>query len=181
MATGFVYEAQHIRRVQRVRVVRGRSEAMQSNQDVRKTKSWGGWPLAAAAIGAFLVAGTMATPAEADSNFEHGFEDQLGRIFAFEAVNLGKHVLFQSAAHTSWDNHRDRHHGGYNRHHRYVRYEGHNGHGKHYWKSPRRHHAPKNNHWRKHDHGREYYRDRHHGDRRREHRHDRSCRSSHTY
>ncbi len=151
---------------------------MQSNRDVRKTGRWGGWPLAAAAIGAFLLAGATAAPAQADSNFEHGFEDQLGRIFAFEAVNLGKHVLFQSVAHP----YRDRHHRSYDSrdHHRYVRYEGHHGHGKHYWKSHRRHHAPKHNHWRKHDHGREYYRDRH-GDQRREHRHDRSCQSSHTY
>ena len=150
------------------------------HRDVCKTGRRGGWPLAAAAIGAFLLVGTTAAPAQADSNFERGFEDQLGRIFAFEAVNLGKHVLFQSGAHTSWGNHRDRHHRSYDRQHRYVQYESHRGHGKHYWKSQRRHHAPKNNHWRKHDHGREYYRDRHE-DRRREHRHDRSCRSSHTY
>ena len=153
---------------------------MQSNRDVRKTGRWGMWPLAAAAIGAFLLVGTTAAPAQAGSGFEHGFEDQLGRIFAFEAVNLGKHVLFQGVSHP----YRGSHHRSYYRsnrsdHHRNVRYEGHQGHGKHYWKSQRRHHK-RHDRWHR-KHGRDDYRDRHDGDRGREHRHDRSCRSSHAY
>jgi hypothetical protein len=42
-------------------------------------------------VGAFLL--LQAAPARADSNFERGFEDQMGRILAYEAVNLGKHIL----------------------------------------------------------------------------------------
>ncbi len=144
---------------------------MQSNRDVRKTGRWGGCPLAAAAIAAFLLAGTTAAPAQADSNFEHGFEDQLGRILAFEAVNLGKHLLFQGVSHP----YRGTHHRSYDRgdHHRYVHYGDHRGHGRHYWESRRRHHAPRRDHWRD--------RDRHRGDHRREHHHDRYCRSRHVY
>jgi len=44
-------------------------------------------------LGAVVLGLAAAAPAAADSNFERGFEDQLGRIAAVEAVNLGKHVL----------------------------------------------------------------------------------------
>jgi hypothetical protein len=150
---------------------------MQSNRDVRKTGRWGMWPLAAAAIGAFILVGTAPAPAQAGSGFEHGFEDQLGRIFAFEAVNLGKHMLFQGVSHP----YRGTNHRSYDRgdDHRYVRYESRHGYGKHYWKSRRRDHK-RHDRWQR-KHGRDDYRNRHDGDRGREHRHDRSCRSSHAY
>jgi hypothetical protein len=44
-------------------------------------------------LGAVVLGLAATAPAAADSNFERGFEDQLGRIAAVEAVNLGKHVL----------------------------------------------------------------------------------------
>jgi hypothetical protein len=48
----------------------------------------------AAAFAALLGAGLLsAAPARADSNFERGFENELGRILARETVHLGKHAL----------------------------------------------------------------------------------------
>lgn len=75
----------------------GEVQAMR-NRDVRKPGR-AGWPLFVAAIGSFLWLGATAAPARADSNFERGFEDQMGRILAYEAVNLGKAVLFQGVVH----------------------------------------------------------------------------------
>ncbi|HVN40249.1 MAG TPA: hypothetical protein VMW19_18970 [Myxococcota bacterium] len=57
----------------------------------------GGARIAALAIAVVAIAGVART-ARADSHFENGFEDQLGRILAFEAVQAGKAVLFHGAA-----------------------------------------------------------------------------------
>lgn len=65
------------------------------NPELRRSRRTLGWPLVAAALAAFLWVGTAAAPASADSNFRRGFEDQMGRIMAYEAVNLGKAVIFQ--------------------------------------------------------------------------------------
>ena len=56
-----------------------------------------GWPLCLRRPSGALLRGgqSPARRPSADSNFERGFEDQLGRILAYETVNLGKHVLFQ--------------------------------------------------------------------------------------
>jgi hypothetical protein len=67
--------------------------------ELRKSGHWSGWPLLAAALAAFLWVGAAAAPARADSNFRRGFEDQMGRIMAYEAVNLGKAVIFQGVVH----------------------------------------------------------------------------------
>ena len=69
------------------------------DRNVRRTKRSGVWPLTLAALGTFLWVGASASPARADSNFERGFEDQMGRIMAYEAVNLGKAILFQGVVH----------------------------------------------------------------------------------
>jgi hypothetical protein len=50
-------------------------------------------------IGTFLLLQGAPAPARADSNFERGFEDQMGRILAYEAVNLGKHILVRGVLH----------------------------------------------------------------------------------
>ncbi|MGH0032819.1 MAG: hypothetical protein ACQGVC_23745 [Myxococcota bacterium] len=57
------------------------------------------WSFALAVLGTFLWVGATAAPAHADSNFERGFEDQLGRILAYEAVNAGKEILFHGIVH----------------------------------------------------------------------------------
>jgi len=69
------------------------------NLELRESRHGAGWPLVAAALAAFLWVGTAAAPARADSNFRRGFEDQMGRIMAYEAVNLGKAVIFQGVVH----------------------------------------------------------------------------------
>jgi hypothetical protein len=69
-------------------------EVMLSDRSVRLARRRAGGLVAASAfIGAFLLVGAAPTSARADSNFERGFEDQMGRILAYEAVNLGKHIL----------------------------------------------------------------------------------------
>jgi hypothetical protein len=80
-----------------------------------------------------------AAPASADSNFERGFEDQMGRILAYETVNLGKHVLFQGVAssHYGHDTYRGDHY-------RYA-YEP-----KRYERRHRRHHRYQDRHDRRH-------------------------------
>ena len=52
---------------------------------------WRLWLLCGTTLALFGAA----APASADSNFERGFERELGRILAHEAVNAGKAVLFQ--------------------------------------------------------------------------------------
>src|SRR5262245_60794786 len=53
--------------------------------------------IAALAIAVASITG-VATTARADSHFDNGFEDQLGRILAFEVVQAGKALLFQGVA-----------------------------------------------------------------------------------
>ena len=131
---------------------------------------------------AFLFAGVAAAPAQADSNFERGFEDQMGRILAYEAVNLGKHILFQGVVAPYQTAHQ-----GYRYDHRYDRgdrYRTPAYYGDHYRK-PRyvkRHPGPKHDHWRRYDHDRHYWKKekrhrRHHRHHRRHHRphHDDDC------
>jgi len=78
---------------------------MERNRDVSGSRGAGsaGWAfrgLALAGFGTALMLGlALAAPAAADSNFERGFEDQLGRIAAVEAVHLGKHLLLHGAGH----------------------------------------------------------------------------------
>lgn len=79
------------------------------DRDIRQSTRRAGWPLAIAAVGIFLWVGAAAAPARADSTFERGFEDQMGRILAYEAVNLGKNILFQGIVHPA-------RHGGYGGH-----------------------------------------------------------------
>ncbi len=52
------------------------------------------WHVAGLALGAALL---MGASARADGDFENGFEDQMGRILAFEAVQAAKAVLFYGA------------------------------------------------------------------------------------
>lgn len=50
-----------------------------------------------ALAGVALVSGALlfaASPAQARNDFKNGFQDQLGRIAAFEVVRAGKYVLF---------------------------------------------------------------------------------------
>lgn len=150
---------------------------MLSNRDVHESRRWVGWPVAVAAIGAFLLVGSAA-PAKADSNFSRGFEDQMGRILAYEAVNLGKHVLFQGVAQSV--NHRP-YRGDDHRYDRDRRRDS-----RHYYRTDYR--RPQHNHWREHDHDREYYKGdrnrskhRRHWRHKREHRHDRHCKARHRY
>jgi hypothetical protein len=70
---------------------------MEKHREVWETQRLGPWSLAAA-LGAVLFAGLLtATPARADSNFERGFENEMGRILAHETVALGKHVIAQAS------------------------------------------------------------------------------------
>jgi hypothetical protein len=112
------------------------------------------WRVAGLALGAALL---MGASARADGDFENGFEDQLGRILAFEAVQAAKAVLFYGApvpvavpipyvapsyyaptvvVGSSWwpwysaprgHDHGHRHHYTPPRHHRHDRYCGHGG------------------------------------------------------
>lgn len=52
------------------------------------------WRVAGLALGAALL---MGASARADGDFENGFEDQMGRLLAFEAVQAAKAVLFYGA------------------------------------------------------------------------------------
>lgn len=148
-----------------------------------------GAPLALAAIGAFVWMG-MAAPARADSNFERGFEDQMGRILAYEAVNLGKHILFEGVVHPATYGHTPAHGPGYayeTRPHptqvqvhytrNEVRYPG-------YRRVPQHTHEHGARPWRfdRHDRGNHYGHDRGHAKWKRDrhdwdrgHRHDRHC------
>jgi hypothetical protein len=139
-------------------------------------------PLTLAALGAFLWVGASAAPARADSNFERGFEDQMGRIMAYEAVNLGKAILFQGVVHPAV--HHDTHGHGYAPttqvvyRDRYVPVHTH-AHGKRpvrWGHDDHRRHPGKHYGHAKHDrydrHDRRGHKDRHD----RGHRHDRSCR-----
>jgi hypothetical protein len=117
-------------------------EVSQSRRSVR-------WSAVAAAFGAVLVAGLLsAGPARADSDFQRGFEHELGRILAHETVHLGKHVIYHGGAphavrtvyverypvvhaprhHRHWrpriarlERRHDRHHRRHHRHHRDCR------------------------------------------------------------
>lgn len=146
-------------------------------RNARNTRRWGGWPLAAAAIGAFFLSGATATAARADSNFERGFEDQMGRILAFEAVSLGKQVLFQGVAHSHQTAHYDRGYGDY----RFTRYGDGYRHGKRVRWHHRRGDGPRHDHWKAYDYRRDFHRDRHRAEHRRHRRHDRHCRAHHAY
>lgn len=52
------------------------------------------WRLVLLCGGTLTLLGIAAAPAAADSNFERGFERELGRILAHEAVSAGKAVLY---------------------------------------------------------------------------------------
>ena len=45
--------------------------------------------------------GLLAAPAHAGSEFDDGFEDQLGRLFAYEAFSLGKWIVGSAYAHAA--------------------------------------------------------------------------------
>ena len=127
------------------------------------------WPLVLATVGAFVLVGTSATPAQADSNFERGFEDQMGRILAYEAVNLGKHALFQGVVQP---------YHGYRDDHRYSRRDDRHRQGKHFTRYDRGR-GPSHDHWQRHDadHWRHYRHEQrqHYSHRVRHHRHHRHC------
>ncbi len=144
---------------------------MESRENLRHSRRRAVWPLVLATVGAFVLVGTSARPAQADSNFERGFEDQMGRILAYEAVNLGKHVLFQGVfqPYRGYRNdphdsrHEDRHrHGKY-----FARYDRGRGPSHDHWK---RYDADA---WRHYRHERRHYR--HERRDSRHHRHDRHC------
>ena len=78
--------------------------------------------LAIAATGIF-----SAQPAQAKNDFANGFEDQLGRIAAYQAVSFGKFVLSGGAIHSHYRPavHHRRHHGPrWARRHRSERHRG---------------------------------------------------------
>jgi hypothetical protein len=139
---------------------------MLSDRDVRLARR-AGWPVAVTAfIGAFVLLAAAPAPARADSNFERGFEDQMGRILAYEAVNLGKHILVRGVLHP----HHAVHHGSpYPYPYPYAYY----GSDRHYG-GGHRGKGPAHNHWKRHDHDRGYWNDRHRGHSK-HHRHDRHC------
>ena len=149
---------------------------MESKRKLRHSRRRAVWPLVLATVGAFVLVGTTATPAQADSNFERGFEDQMGRILAYEAVNLGKHVLFQGVF-QPYPGHGD--------HHRYSRHDDQRRHGRHFTRYDRGR-GPSHDHWKRYDADawRHYRHERRHDrhERRhyrrytRHHRHDRHCR-----
>ena len=53
--------------------------------------------IASLALATALLCG-IATPARAGSHFENGYEDQLGRLLAFETVAVGRALLFPGVA-----------------------------------------------------------------------------------
>jgi hypothetical protein len=117
-------------------------------------------PAAAALfIGAFLLLQAAPTPARADSYFERGFEDQMGRILAYEAVNLGKHILVHGvihpypAVHHGYGGHPS--YGGY---HPSMSYAYGYGDGRHH----RKHWDHDRGHWGR-GHGRHHHHHHHHG------------------
>lgn len=63
---------------------------MRQEKSYRPIRKWGIGGVAALAAAVAMIA---AGPAQARNEFENGFEDQLGRIAAVGAVNLGLHVL----------------------------------------------------------------------------------------
>jgi hypothetical protein len=67
-----------------------------SNRNTTHRGSARVWRVACAALGAALLVGS-AQPARAGGHFENGFEDQLGRILAFEAVAATRQLLFYGA------------------------------------------------------------------------------------
>jgi hypothetical protein len=97
------------------------------------------WRLVLLCGGTLLLFGAAA-PASADSNFERGFERELGRILAHEAVNAGKAVLFQGVVHP----YAHASHYRTPRHEYYDDYRGHDHH-RHY-RAKRRHHRHKRHH-----------------------------------
>jgi hypothetical protein len=117
---------------------------------------------AALCIGAFLLLQGAPAPARADSNFERGFEDQMGRILAYEAVNLGKHILVRGVLHP----YPAVYHGGnpsYGGYQPYMSYGGDDHHDR--WRGDR-------HHWRRHDHDRGYWGRGHRKHGHHHHRHD---------
>ncbi len=86
------------------------------------------WRLVWLCGGTLALFGAAAPASAGDTNFERGFERELGRILAHEAVNAGKAILFQGIVHP------DAH----------LQYAGHRGHPRYY----RGHHDRR--HWRKH-------------------------------
>jgi len=108
------------------------------------------WRLVLLCGGTLLLFGAAA-PASADSNFERGFEHELGRILAHEAVNAGKAVLFHGVVHPYADHGYQQARHGYSydthRRHRYVEHK-------------RRHRGWKRRHHRHHGHSfKRYVRD----------------------
>ena len=145
---------------------------MESKRNLRQSRRRAVWPLVLATVGVFVLVGTSATPAQADSNFERGFEDQMGRILAYEAVNLGKHALFQGVV-QPYRGHGDDHH--------YSRHGVHHRRGKLFTRYDRGR-GPSHDHWKRYDADdwRHYRHERrsnyriqvlHHG----HHRHNRHC------
>jgi hypothetical protein len=121
------------------------------------------WRLVLLCGGTLLLFGAAA-PASADSNFSRGFENELGRVLAHEAVLAGKAVLFQGVVHPYahgrhydthrddyYDDRRDRRH---RRHHRH-RVQRYVGHGDYYdgHRRPHRHKRHKKHHKRRHYRG----------------------------
>ena len=87
---------------------------MRNQTETERRIPWRLWLLCGGTLALFGAA----APASADSNFERGFERELGRILAHEAVNAGKAVLFQGVvnpyghgyAHPAHFDRRDRRH-----------------------------------------------------------------------
>ncbi len=79
------------------------------------------WSLGRSAVLAFALAlgavSLPATPAQARDEFENGFEDQIGRLLAFEAYRVGRVIL---GGHAPYGGHRgDYYDYGRPRHYRY--------------------------------------------------------------
>lgn len=129
------------------------------------------WRLMLLCGGTLLLFGAASAPAHADSNFERGFERELGRILAHEAVNAGKAILFHGVVHPHATpvhyGHRDRHYRDrrhrddhrpyrvyrtHHRDHRYGYWDDHRKHKKHWKKHKREHRKERRKHRRHRDH-----------------------------
>jgi len=56
-------------------------------------------------LAALALMGLLAAPAHAGSEFDDGFEDQLGRLFAYEAFSLGRWIVGSAYAHAAYGPH----------------------------------------------------------------------------